>query len=144
MNGARVQGGHAEAEKEEVKVEDDKVLQIRGEKSHEQKEKGTHGTVWSVATGSGKFRLPENARVDLVHPYTFQDENVFLHFDFHQDPYNEYEYWVNKMGVDGLFTDFTGRLHQFQEWNSPFSRKDDDASTLLHEIARLISKYGKK
>ncbi|KAI8543075.1 hypothetical protein RHMOL_Rhmol08G0189800 [Rhododendron molle] len=43
-----------------------------------------------------------------VHPYTFQDENVFLHFDFHQDPYNEYEYWVNKMGVDGLFTDFTG------------------------------------
>ncbi|KAE9467173.1 hypothetical protein C3L33_00922, partial [Rhododendron williamsianum] len=70
MNGARVQGGHAEAEKEEVKVEDDRVLQIRREKSHEQKEKGTHGTVWSVATGSGKFmrkfRLPENARVDLV------------------------------------------------------------------------------
>ncbi|XP_058180755.1 glycerophosphodiester phosphodiesterase GDPD5-like [Rhododendron vialii] len=80
-----------------------------------------------------------------VHPYTFRDENVFLHFDFHQDPYNEYEYWVNKMGVDGLFTDFTGSLHQFQEWNSPFSCKDDDAaSTLLHEIARLISKYGKK
>ncbi|XP_058180753.1 glycerophosphodiester phosphodiesterase GDPD6-like isoform X2 [Rhododendron vialii] len=79
-----------------------------------------------------------------VHPYTFRDENVFLHFDFHQDPYNEFEYWVNKMGVDGLFTDFTGSLHQFQEWNSPFSGKDGDASTLLHEIARLISKYGKK
>ncbi|KAF7136506.1 hypothetical protein RHSIM_Rhsim08G0145400 [Rhododendron simsii] len=89
----------------------------------------------------------DSARINwtpMVHPYTFRDENVFLHFDFHQDPYNEYEYWVNKMGVDGLFTDFTGSLHQFQEWNSPFSRKDGDASTLLHEIARLISKYGKK
>ncbi|KAI8543078.1 hypothetical protein RHMOL_Rhmol08G0190100 [Rhododendron molle] len=78
-----------------------------------------------------------------VHPYTLRDENVFLHFDFHQDPYNEYEYWVNKMRVDGLFTDFTGSLHQFQEWNSPFSPKDDDASTLLHKIACLISNYGK-
>jgi glycerophosphoryl diester phosphodiesterase len=79
-----------------------------------------------------------------VHPYTFRDENMFLHFNFNQDPYDEYEYWLNKMGVDGLFTDFTGSLHQFQQWNSPFSPKDDDASELLRKVARLISKYGKK
>ncbi|KAG5521757.1 hypothetical protein RHGRI_034096 [Rhododendron griersonianum] len=42
--------------KEEVKVEDDRVLQIRGEKSHEQEEKGTHGTAWSVAAGSSGCR----------------------------------------------------------------------------------------
>ncbi|KAF8674485.1 hypothetical protein HU200_048321 [Digitaria exilis] len=39
-----------------------------------------------------------------VHPYTFRNENSFLHFDFHQDPYAEYEYWLNEIGVDGLFT----------------------------------------
>ncbi|KAL6995068.1 Glycerophosphodiester phosphodiesterase gdpd6 [Sarracenia purpurea var. burkii] len=53
-----------------------------------------------------------------VHPYTYRDENMFLHFNFHQDPYIEYNYWLNKIGVDGLFTDFTGSLHNFQEWNS--------------------------
>lgn len=51
-----------------------------------------------------------------VHPYTFRNENKFLHFDFYQDPYNEYDYWINKMGVDGLFTDFTGSLHSYQDW----------------------------
>ncbi|KAJ6851388.1 glycerophosphodiester phosphodiesterase GDPD6-like isoform X1 [Iris pallida] len=50
-----------------------------------------------------------------VHPYTYRNENQFLHFNFHQDPYEEYNYWINKIGVDGLFTDFTGTLHHFQE-----------------------------
>ncbi|KAI4968622.1 hypothetical protein ZWY2020_045952 [Hordeum vulgare] len=47
-----------------------------------------------------------------VHPYTFRNENKFLHFNFHQDPYAEYEYWVREIGVDALFTDFTGSLHK--------------------------------
>ncbi|KAI8564138.1 hypothetical protein RHMOL_Rhmol03G0158700 [Rhododendron molle] len=56
--------------KEEVKVEveDDRVLQIRGERSKEQEEKGD--TWHRVERSSGKFmrrfRLPENARVDQV------------------------------------------------------------------------------
>ncbi|CAN6477173.1 unnamed protein product [Victoria cruziana] len=57
-----------------------------------------------------------------VHPYTYRNEHEYLHFDFHQDPYAEYDYWINKIGIDGLFTDFPGSLHKFQEWTSP-SRK---------------------
>ncbi|KAI3912319.1 hypothetical protein MKW98_023188 [Papaver atlanticum] len=53
-----------------------------------------------------------------VHPYTYRNENQFLHFNFHQDPYAEYEYWINEIRVDGLFTDFTGSLHNFQELSS--------------------------
>ncbi|XP_057477120.1 18.1 kDa class I heat shock protein-like [Actinidia eriantha] len=56
--------------KEEVKVEveDDRVLQISGERSREQEE---HGDTWHrVERSSGRFmrrfRLPENAQVDQV------------------------------------------------------------------------------
>ncbi|KAK7265868.1 hypothetical protein RJT34_33492 [Clitoria ternatea] len=79
-----------------------------------------------------------------VHPYTYRNENLFLHFNFSQDPYAEYDYWINKIGVDGLFTDFTGSLHNFQEWTSSCRKDDNDdktASKLLHKIARLISSY---
>ncbi|KAL5987868.1 Glycerophosphodiester phosphodiesterase domain-containing protein 5 [Asimina triloba] len=51
-----------------------------------------------------------------VHPYTYRNEYMFLHWNFCQDPYKEYDYWINTIGVDGLFTDFTGSLHMFQEW----------------------------
>lgn len=82
-----------------------------------------------------------------VHPYTYRNENQFLHFNFHQDPYAEYNYWINKIGVDGLFTDFTGSLHNFQEWTSPLSQDDGDddgnAAKLLHKIATLVSPYRK-
>lgn len=77
-----------------------------------------------------------------VHPYTYRNENLFLHFNFNQDPYQEYEYWLNYIGVDGLFTDFTGSLHDFQEWTSPTGAKDNEnASKLLHKIASLIASY---
>ncbi|KAB2073342.1 hypothetical protein ES319_A07G076200v1 [Gossypium barbadense] len=85
-----------------------------------------------------------HARDLQVHPYTYRNENMFLHLDFHQDPYVEYDYWLNKIGVDGLFTDFTGSLHNFQEWTSPLSQKDSDsASKLVDKIAVLISSYRK-
>ncbi|XP_030447160.2 glycerophosphodiester phosphodiesterase GDPD6-like [Syzygium oleosum] len=70
-----------------------------------------------------------------VHPYTFRNENSFLHFDFHQDPYIEYDYWINKMGVDGLFTDFTGSLHRYQEWTSPSEKQ------ILQKIASMVSSF---
>ncbi|KAK6148623.1 hypothetical protein DH2020_019535 [Rehmannia glutinosa] len=76
-----------------------------------------------------------------VHPYTFRNENQFLHFNFSQDPYKEYDYWINKMGVDGLFTDFTGSLHQYQEWTAPFSSGEEDAFNLLDKIVAMISKF---
>jgi glycerophosphoryl diester phosphodiesterase len=56
--------------------------------------------------------------VAMAHPYTDRNENKFLHFDFRQDPYAEYDYWLNNVGVDGLFTDFPASLRQFQEWTT--------------------------
>ncbi|KAF2312865.1 hypothetical protein GH714_040919 [Hevea brasiliensis] len=82
--------------------------------------------------------------VPVVHPYTYRNEEMFLHFNFHQDPYEEYDYWINKIGVDGLFTDFTGSLHNFQEWTSPLSKNnigDDSATKLLNKIASLVASY---
>jgi glycerophosphoryl diester phosphodiesterase len=78
---------------------------------------------------------------EQVHPYTYRNENQFLHFNFSQDPYKEYDYWINKIGVDGLFTDFTGSLHNFQEWTSPNRQDDKIESELLHKIALLVSPY---
>ncbi|KAF3785827.1 hypothetical protein EJ110_NYTH26970 [Nymphaea thermarum] len=59
---------------------------------------------------------------DLLHPYTYRNEFMFLHFNFHHDPYAEYGYWINKIGIDGLFTDFTGNLRNFQDWTSHSSK----------------------
>ncbi|KAG0622915.1 hypothetical protein M758_3G133500 [Ceratodon purpureus] len=56
-----------------------------------------------------------------VHPYTFRNEYEYLHFDFHQDPYQEYSYWIHNVSVDGLFTDFVGTLHLYQQWTSPLN-----------------------
>ena len=42
----------------------------------------------------------------VVHPYTFRNEAKRLAFDYRGDPKNEYLQFY-RMGVDGLFTDFT-------------------------------------
>lgn len=76
-----------------------------------------------------------------VHPYTFRNENQFLHFNFSEDPYNEYKYWMHTIGVDGLFTDFTGSLHQYQEWTSPFPSDEEDTYKLLDKIVSMITKF---
>ncbi|XVE74348.1 hypothetical protein DITRI_Ditri12bG0010000 [Diplodiscus trichospermus] len=74
-----------------------------------------------------------------VHPYTFRNENLFLHFNFNQDPYEECDYWINKIKADGIFTDFAGSFHNFQEWTAHHG--ESGASKLLHKIAKLISSY---
>lgn len=67
---------------------------------------------------------------------------MFLNFNFNQDPYKEYDFWINKVKVDGLFTDFAGSLHNFQEWTSNLSdRRESDASKLLDKIGKMISSY---
>ncbi|XP_010537396.1 PREDICTED: glycerophosphodiester phosphodiesterase GDPD6 [Tarenaya hassleriana] len=79
-----------------------------------------------------------------VHPYTYRNENQYLHFNFSQDPYKEYGYWINEIGVDGLFTDFTGSLHSFQEWTTSRRRRgaeDGEESRLLRQIASLVAPY---
>ncbi|KAG6493911.1 hypothetical protein ZIOFF_048914 [Zingiber officinale] len=76
-----------------------------------------------------------------VHTYTFRNENSYLHFDFHQDPYAEYDYWINTIGVDGLFTDFTGSVHQYQEWAQASATNEASALGLLHKLALMISSF---
>nr|VDD02072.1 unnamed protein product [Brassica rapa] len=78
-----------------------------------------------------------------VHPYTYRNENQFLHFNFSQDPYKEYEYWIKEIGVDGLFTDFTGSLHNYQEWASPLPETSKSTRQLLSHIASLVRPYAK-
>ncbi|KAG6386047.1 hypothetical protein SASPL_154933 [Salvia splendens] len=82
-----------------------------------------------------------HARNLQVHPYTFRNEYSYLHFNFSQDPYNEYAYWINEVGVDGLFTDFTGSLHHYQQWTSPLSVGEEDAYSLLDKIVAMITKF---
>jgi len=78
-----------------------------------------------------------------VHPYTYRNEHEFLHYNFSQDPYKEYDYWINEIGVDGLFTDFTGSLHNFQEWTSPLPDTSKSPRQLLSQIASLVLPYAK-
>ena len=40
-----------------------------------------------------------------VHVFTMRNEDEFLAWDFHQDPVNEYNLYLD-LGVDGIFTDF--------------------------------------
>lgn len=79
-----------------------------------------------------------------VHPYTFRNENQYLHFDFRQDPYAEYAYWLDEVAVDGLFTDFTGSLHKYQEWTRPYRKEQEKTSpeALLREIAGMLKNDG--
>ena len=83
------------------------------------------------------FRHFDGDECRCIHTH-FETRTQFLNFNFSQDPYAEYDFWLNKMGVDGVFTDFTGSLHKFQKWNS---MNESNASKLLHKIALLVSSY---
>ncbi|KAG6572901.1 Glycerophosphodiester phosphodiesterase GDPD5, partial [Cucurbita argyrosperma subsp. sororia] len=79
-----------------------------------------------------------------VHPYTFRNEYNFVHFNFHQDSYEEFDYWINTIRVDGIFTDFTGSLHHFKKWTSnlpPNDTEEQNASDLLHKISVMLNPY---
>eukprot|EP00250_Pteridium_aquilinum_P009277 c18562_g1_i1 orf=136-1317(+) len=80
-----------------------------------------------------------------VHPYTYRNENQFLHFDFHQDPYQEYQFWICILEVDGLFTDFTGSLHLYQEWTSPLKLvTESSAVALLDTFSKMLYSFKHK
>ncbi len=46
--------------------------------------------------------------------FTFRNEYQHLNWDYGQDPYVEYERYLN-MGLDGYFTDFPGSLNNYFE-----------------------------
>ncbi|KAG0560775.1 hypothetical protein KC19_9G012400 [Ceratodon purpureus] len=77
-----------------------------------------------------------------VHPYTFRNENSRLKYNYHLDPYVEYSFWTNEIGVDGFFTDFPRTLHMYQEWTSPLNvTKAKSAAELISKIADLVDSY---
>ena len=50
----------------------------------------------------------------LIHPYTFRSENRYLHKDYKGDAQNEYlEFY--RLGVDGVFTDFSDQAIKARE-----------------------------
>eukprot|EP00270_Netrium_digitus_P017360 TRINITY_DN6356_c0_g1_i1.p1 TRINITY_DN6356_c0_g1~~TRINITY_DN6356_c0_g1_i1.p1 ORF type:complete len:481 (-),score=86.83 TRINITY_DN6356_c0_g1_i1:258-1700(-) len=50
--------------------------------------------------------MEAHSRHLVVHAYTFRNEHEFLPFDFGEDPYAEYEFFISEVGVDGVITDF--------------------------------------
>lgn len=79
-----------------------------------------------------------------VHPYTYRNENSYLKFNYHLDPYEEYAYWTDVIGVDGFFTDFTRTLRMYQDWASPLNvTKAQSAAELISKIADLVDSYSK-
>ena len=50
-----------------------------------------------------------------VHVYTFRNEYMHLAWDYGQDPYTEYDFFLS-MNIDGYFTDFTRTARQFLKW----------------------------
>lgn len=79
-----------------------------------------------------------------VHPYTFRNDNQYLRFNYHMDPYEEYMYWSNVIGVDGFFTDFTRTLERYQNWAQPLNRtKARSAEQLVSQIADLVNSFHK-
>lgn len=47
-----------------------------------------------------------------VHAYTFRNEDRYLAWNYTQDPFNEYETFLN-IPIDGYFTDFPATLKKF-------------------------------
>ena len=47
-----------------------------------------------------------------VHPWTLRNENSQLLWDYEQDPYLEFQDFLD-VGVDGVFTDFPGSYARF-------------------------------
>jgi hypothetical protein len=44
--------------------------------------------------------------------YTFRNEDVYLAWNFAQDPYREYDLYLS-LGVDGYFTDFPATFNRY-------------------------------
>ena len=79
-----------------------------------------------------------HARRLLVHVYTFRNEDRYLAWDFKQDAYNEYMYFM-RLGVDGMFTDFPASLRQFVAWTAAESYPMPSATTRLQALPGMLA-----
>ena len=55
--------------------------------------------------------LQIHAKDMKVHAYTFRNEYQHLNWNYGQDPYVEYEHYL-QAGLDGYFTDFSASLNR--------------------------------
>ena len=62
-----------------------------------------------------KFVEDTHAMGQLVHIYTLRNEYMNMEWDFGQDPYNEYDFYLN-LGIDGYFSEFPKTARQFLTW----------------------------
>ena len=51
----------------------------------------------------------------LVHVYTFRNEYMHLVWEYGQDSYTEYDFYLS-MGIDGYFSEFPRTARQFFDW----------------------------
>lgn len=74
----------------------------------------------------------------MVHAYTFRNEDRFLPWDFGQDIYKAYDYYVDQITVDGFFTDFPETLVNFR------NRPKGEQSRLKSHATQLVSGIARK
>ena len=70
-----------------------------------------------IDTINTKFIEDTHAMGKLVHAYTFRNEYMNLVWEYGQDPYTEYDFYLN-MGLDGYFSEFPRTLRQFLQWKA--------------------------
>lgn len=75
-----------------------------------------------------------------VHAYTFRNENKYLAWNYSQDPYNEYQTFLNTQ-IDGYFTDFPGSFKRFLDmtYTEPASKPCVSGVPSAHSSGRLYS-----
>ena len=62
-----------------------------------------------------QFIEDTHAMQKLVHVYTFRNEYMHLVWEYGQDPYTEYDFYLS-MGIDGYFSVFPRTAKQFFDW----------------------------
>ena len=62
-----------------------------------------------------KFIEDTHAMEKFVHVFTFRNEYMHLVWEYGQDPYTEYDFYLS-MGIDGYFSEFPRTARQFFDW----------------------------
>jgi hypothetical protein len=89
----------------------------------------TYSGSWSLLTGPCS-----QCPAVQVHAYTFRNEDTYLAWTWAVDPMPELLAFVDKEGIDGLFTDFTDTAVAFMH---RLARGDIDTIDILTEPSAL-------
>ena len=89
-------------------------------------------------TDASMIEDAHNAGLD-VHAFTFRNEDEKLLFEYGQDPYNEFEKFLN-LGIDGYFTDFPATAKRFLDTASNNS-SNNTSSKYLSQLTLLFSLF---